>query len=556
MEGKFKNKLKKITNKRFSWVWKRESRVDYLYLTPKVIIFIIFALFVPDPLSAEVFNIPSGNINALINAIDEANSNGEDDTIKLKPGIYTLTAIDNNTDGANGLPSITSKIRIANGLPSFTRKIRINVAGANATIIERDQNAPPFRIFHVAPTGTLTVDGIAIRGGFIECCDIGGGIFNNGQLTITNSIISDNVAVFEGGGIAGDGAIIITNSTISFNSAQDGGGIFSNGPVTITNSDISENSAEGFGGGIWGGGPLAIFDSTIAHNTIEAFGGGIAGGEVNIINSKIIGNSSGFRGGGISFFSGTNRTSTITNTTISNNSADGGAAIANSSESTVIITNSTVSDNSSVFAIAGITNTEGIVNIINSTVANNNGFGIETSGGMVSIINSTVANNEFGIVNSAAEELFGIVEMQNTILALNHGGNCFGPVTSLGNNLTTDIPRFCDFANAPNDIFGDPGLRDFTDDGTPGNGHFPLLLSSQAIDAGNNDVCLDDPILATDQIGNPRFGICDIGSIEFKPCKNRGRYISKLIKQNCSGLKGKARAACKHQQQQFCSSLF
>jgi hypothetical protein len=58
------------------------------------------------------------------------------------------------------------------------------------------------------------------------------------------------------------------------------------------------------------------------------------------------------------------------------------------------------------------------------------------------------------------------------------------------------------------------------DDGTPGNGHFPLLPDSQAIDTGNNDVCPD-----TDQLDNSRTvdgdgdgtAVCDIGAIEFQP---------------------------------------
>jgi hypothetical protein len=53
---------------------------------------------------------------------------------------------------------------------------------------------------------------------------------------------------------------------------------------------------------------------------------------------------------------------------------------------------------------------------------------------------------------------------------------------------------------------------DFTDEGTPGAGHVPLLLTSPAIDAGNDAVCL-----ATDQLGQPRVGRCDIGAIEFQP---------------------------------------
>jgi hypothetical protein len=54
------------------------------------------------------------------------------------------------------------------------------------------------------------------------------------------------------------------------------------------------------------------------------------------------------------------------------------------------------------------------------------------------------------------------------------------------------------------------------DDGTPGHAHLRLLAASRAINAGNNQICVEDPRLATDQLGNPRVGICDIGAIEFQ----------------------------------------
>jgi hypothetical protein len=81
---------------------------------------------------------------------------------------------------------------------------------------------------------------------------------------------------------------------------------------------------------------------------------------------------------------------------------------------------------------------------------------------------------------------------------------------SLDHNLIGD-PTGCAVVLGPNDLTGDPGIGEFTDDGTPGNGHFPLLSDSQARDRGNPAACPP-----TDQLGLPRSGICDIGSIEFQ----------------------------------------
>ena len=68
------------------------------------------------------------------------------------------------------------------------------------------------------------------------------------------------------------------------------------------------------------------------------------------------------------------------------------------------------------------------------------------------------------------------------------GPDCGGAVTSLGHNLIGD-PTGCTITVQRSDLTGEPGLAAFTDDGTPGQGHFPLLPTSQAIGAANDAVC-------------------------------------------------------------------
>ncbi len=93
---------------------------------------ILFTLIVRTNVNAAEFNIPAGDVHAMIDAINEANGNGEDDMINLEAGIYTLTEVNNTNDGNNGLPSITTTIII-------------NGAGDDKTIIE---SRAFFRIFH------------------------------------------------------------------------------------------------------------------------------------------------------------------------------------------------------------------------------------------------------------------------------------------------------------------------------------------------------------------------------------------------------------------------
>jgi hypothetical protein len=172
--------------------------------------------------------------------------------------------------------------------------------------------------------------------------------------------------------------------------------------------------------------------------------------------------------------------------------------------------------------VDGILNS-GELQIVNSTIARNSRIPGEVRGGGIDnlgtlkITNSTIIENRGasgGIFN------LGIVELQNTILAGNtsagsivfdRGPDCVGSLVSLGNNLVGD-PTGCDIMLQETDVTGDPGLREYTEDvSVPGSGHYPLLSDSPAIDLGNSEVCPE-----TDQLGNQRIGICDIGAIEFQ----------------------------------------
>src|SRR5262245_36625098 len=114
----------------------------------------------------------------------------------------------------------------------------------------------------------------------------------------------------------------------------------------------------------------------------------------------------------------------------------------------------------------------------------------------------------------------GIIRVQNTIIAGNIQGplataplDCSGTITSLGNNLIGD-PTGCDINLQPSDLTGDPGLGSLVENGeddAPGRAFYPVLAGSVVINRANPAGCLK-----TDQLGNPRIGICDIGSVEFQ----------------------------------------
>jgi len=90
---------------------------------------LIFALAMAHPGQAAEFTCVSGDVACLISAINTANGNSQVNTITLEAGAYTLTHVNNDTDGPNGLPSITSTLSIQ-GLDAET------------TIIERAAQCP------------------------------------------------------------------------------------------------------------------------------------------------------------------------------------------------------------------------------------------------------------------------------------------------------------------------------------------------------------------------------------------------------------------------------
>ncbi len=246
-------------------------------------------LLAPTP-PTEAASFAASDATTLINAINSANANAETDTIFLTADI-SLTAVNNPTDGSNGLPSITSEIRIEGHGYTLSR------AGA----------APNFRIFHVASTGNLTLTHVTLSGGVAD--NQGGGIYvDGGTVNLINSTLSGNSGVTgAGGGIRGvnSSTVNLTNTTVSNNtSVSSGGGMrVDNSTLTVTNSTISGNVAgiiaSGAGGGILGiSSTITIQNSTISGNSVGLGQGGIGATSGTItINNTIIADNQLFGGG-------------------------------------------------------------------------------------------------------------------------------------------------------------------------------------------------------------------------------------------------------------------
>jgi hypothetical protein len=416
------------------------------------------ALALPLSVQAKTFGCSAGDVPCLINAINAANANGEANTIRLAAGSYTLTAPDNFFAGSNGLPVITSPLTITG-------------RGAERTSIERAASAPGFRLLRVAADGTLTLQRLTLRGGRGGS---GGGISNVGTLTLVRTTVTDNNAP-TGAGISNVGTLTLLHSAVTSNGpdCSIGGGLATSGTVTIAYSTIADNFCVVFGGGLAiSGGTVTLHASTVTHNFAQGVGGGIENGRFG----------SEAPGG----------TVIITASAITNNASGFGAGIANNG--LMVITNTTIAANTVIQRGrgSGIANFAGTLRLTNSTLAENNSLEGPPSDG------------------EALSNASGTVLLVNTILARNTVQDCVGTITSLDNNLIGD-PTGCPITLQPRDLTGDPGLGPFTDNGPPGTGHFPLLPTSQALDAGNDAFCP-----RTDQLGRRRISPCDIGATEFR----------------------------------------
>jgi hypothetical protein len=108
--------------------------------------------------------------------------------------------------------------------------------------------------------------------------------------------------------------------------------------------------------------------------------------------------------------------------------------------------------------------------------------------------------------------------LQNSIVANNSGGNCSGPMTSHGYNMSSDAT--CNFSNSGDRNNINPMLGLLQNNGGPTQ-TMALQPGSPAIDAGNPSGCTDGQghLLTTDQRGYSRqdpedTGGCDMGAYE------------------------------------------
>ena len=146
------------------------------------------------------------------------------------------------------------------------KELSIRGLGADNLTISGDSG----RVFLVddgdsAITPEVIIDGLTIANGGNDDRG-GGGVFNAENLTLQNSVVTNNGSGAGGGGIANIGTANILNSTIKDNSVfREGGAINSRGTLILRNSTV-DNNLSGGGQAILSSGVTEISNSTISNN--------------------------------------------------------------------------------------------------------------------------------------------------------------------------------------------------------------------------------------------------------------------------------------------------
>jgi len=215
------------------------------------------------------------------------------DTINLPPGVYALRLVGDEDEAIAGDLDVSTEISI---LGAGGDQSKIDGTGLH-------------RLFHVLPTGNLTLSGLTLSAGqTLQGKEDGGGgaIFNQGSLTLSDCTLTGNTAQRRGGGLYNTGSARLIRCTVSGN--QDigggGGGISNRGTLSLTDCAILGNSSPKHGGGISNnGGRLEMDGGTISGNVAGGSGGGIRNrnnGQITLHGVVLADNSAGDQGGGIS----------------------------------------------------------------------------------------------------------------------------------------------------------------------------------------------------------------------------------------------------------------
>jgi hypothetical protein len=455
--------------------------------------------------------LPSGLSDQILAQISGTLHGGTTDTIVFDPSAVRSPITLGGTQLHLSLPRSTASVSIDGGSG-------VTIDGNNAS-----------RILLVDNNAEAMLDHLLLIHGYMagNSTDTPGGAIDNlATLTVSNSTISSSSAAF-GGGLSNAGTMTVNNSTITSNT---GGGFFNfpTSTLTINGSRITSNSRAG----IYNHGRVTVTGSTLALNTYY-YGGAIytSGGIVTLSDSTITANSATYRGGGID---ASVSTLLVNNCTIYSNTTGGdGGGIFNEGAS-VAVSGSTLSSNSASSNGGGVYNGSfglahgsipGTLNLVGSTLASNSP---NTGGAIynfslcrVTSGNSTLSENSANTSGGGILNNGGTIHLQNTIVARGSGAS------------SPDISGDVDSTSSNNLVGNGGGLSGISDGlehnqiGTSANpldprltplGYYGGSTQTYALLPGSPARNTGDPAAAsaTDQRGLPGIvsSSCDIGAFQ------------------------------------------
>ena len=171
---------------------------------------------------------------------------------------------------ANQTITLASQLLIDKELTIHGESNAVKLSGNKAT-----------RLFEITAGNVVALTNLTILNGEVSNDD-GGGILNQGSLTVTNCWFDGNGTVGisgdNGGAIDNRGTLTIVGSTFTNNTSTAGGGAIENvggGTTTITNSTFYNNSAANNGGAIYNyAGTVSLNNVTLANNSSTGTNGG------------------------------------------------------------------------------------------------------------------------------------------------------------------------------------------------------------------------------------------------------------------------------------------
>src|SRR3989475_4483019 len=214
----------------------------------------------------------AGVTGTLRAAIQEAHAHTGADTIMVPAGTYLLMIPGRGEDAA------------AMGDLDITDDVTITGAGADSTIVDGNGIDRVFEIVNSA--AVVAMSSLTIQNGDpgpVALDTDGGGLYNQGTLTLSDVVVASNTAsAGSGGGVSSVNDLTLTGCTVSGNTAAlVGGGIDNVLTVTLTNVTVSGNmsgNTPGAGGGGIGNDDnfalATLTNVTIADNSAAPGSGG------------------------------------------------------------------------------------------------------------------------------------------------------------------------------------------------------------------------------------------------------------------------------------------